>query len=128
MTKVFILLAGGAIGTVFRYYLSAWVQQCSTSAFPYGIFAVNIVGSFLIGLCWGFSEQYNISPNYRLFIFTGLLGGFTTFSSFMLDTVDLFKAGDYKAALIYLFSSNVLGILAVVLGFLLGKCVCKLTR
>jgi len=128
MIKVLLLIAGGAVGTVCRYYLSGWVQQSTSSAFPYGIFTVNIVGSLVIGICWGVSEQYNISPHYRLFIFTGLLGGFTTFSSFMLDTMALFKTGDYKTALMYILTSNIFGILAVFLGYIIGKSVCSLAK
>lgn len=114
-------MLGGALGTVFRYQLSSWVQQTFLSTFPYGILFVNLLGSFVIGLCWSLSEALNFSPNFKLFLFTGLIGGFTTFSSFMLDAMLLLKAGEYKIAFSYIIVSNILGLSAVFLGYLLGK-------
>ena len=99
MIKVLLLITGGAIGTVFRYGVSTWVQRSMLHSFPFGILSVNA----------------------RVFLFTGLFGGFTTFSSFALDTMSLMKTGEYKLALLNLIASNVLGLLAVFLGLLLGK-------
>lgn len=121
MVKILFLIAGGALGTVFRYQLSNWIQHTVLSVFPYGILAVNIVGSFIIGLCWSLSDTLNFSPNFKLFLFTGLIGGFTTFSSFVLDAMLLLKAGEYKIAFSYILASNILGLSAVFLGYLLGK-------
>lgn len=121
MIKVLLLITGGAIGTVFRYQLSHWLQQTVSSSFPYGILGVNVLGSFVIGLCWSLSDALNHSSNVRLFLFTGLLGGFTTFSSFVLDAMVFLKAGEYKMAFSYVLASNLLGLFAVFLGYLLGK-------
>ena len=114
MIKVLLLITGGAIGTVFRYGVSTWVQRSMLHSFPFGILSVNVIGSFLIGFCWSIAGA-------RVFLFTGLFGGFTTFSSFALDTMSLMKTGEYKLALLNLIASNVLGLLAVFLGLLLGK-------
>ncbi len=121
MIKVILLITGGAIGTVCRYGLSVSVQRTVLNSFPLGILSVNVTGSFLIGLCWSIAEACNMSLNARLFLFTGIFGGFTTFSSFALDTFALLKMGDYKMAVLNILANNVLGLLAVAMGWFLGK-------
>lgn len=119
---------GGAIGSALRYGVSMWVQRSLQYSFPFGILSVNVIGSFLIGFCWSFAESYNFSTNIRTFLFTGLFGGFTTFSSFALDTISLIRIGDYKLALLNILASNILGLIAVFLGLLLGKNVLSLMK
>lgn len=119
--QVLLLLSGGAIGTAFRYGVSTWIHRFVEQPFPYGILSVNVLGSLFIGFCWSLSEVFSFSHNTRLFLFTGFFGGFTTFSSFTLDTMNLMKAGDYKLAIINILASNILGIIAVFIGYFLGK-------
>ena len=128
MIKVLILITGGAIGSALRDWVSLWVQRSRLYSFPFGILSVNVIGSFLIGFCWSLAEDYNFSVNTRAFLFTGLFGGFTTFSSFALDTMSLMKTGDYKLAFINILASNILGLIAVFLGLLLGKNVLSLLK
>ena len=121
MIQVICLLTGGAAGTLSRYLLSTWVQRLTLSPFPAGILCVNAVGSFLIGFCWSLAEAFHFPATMRTFLFVGFFGGFTTFSSFSLDTLMLMKSGAYKLAFINILANNGLGLAAVFLGILLGK-------
>lgn len=99
MLKFIIAGLGGFIGSGFRYLLSTFSYKILGTDFPYGTFVVNVLGSFLIGLFMGLIERgLIISPSWRIFIAVGLLGGFTTFSSFSYETVELLKEGAILAA------------------------------
>lgn len=128
MIKVICLIAGGALGTLFRYSMSTWVQRFTFHSFPVGILSVNVIGSFLIGLCWSIAETCQFSSNLRAFLFVGLFGGFTTFSSYSLDTLVLFKTGAYKTAFLNIIASNILGLIAVYSGVMTGKSLTSLFK
>jgi len=121
MIKVIYLLSGGAIGTLLRYSVSGLSHRMFSSIFPWGTLMVNLIGSFVIGLLWGISEQTNFSPNIRAFIFIGILGGFTTFSSYSLETLNLFRDGEIKMGIINILANNILGLILVFAGFVLSK-------
>ena len=123
-----LVALGGALGSASRYAVSTHVQRLLGLTFPYGILSVNVIGSFLIGLCWSLAEAFQFSPNTRAFLFTGFFGGFTTFSSFSLDTMTLLRDGSYKIALMNILVSNVLALIAVFLGLILGKNLTSLLR
>lgn len=108
----------GSLGSLLRMGLSSWVQsRTPTKFFPWGILSVNLLGCLLVGILFGvLVEHFNTGPIVRAGVFLGLLGGFTTFSSFSLDTITLFYSGAYGAAAIYIFLSVGVGILATALG------------
>lgn len=120
--KIIALIGiGSFIGGIFRYLLSLSVQNKLLSAYPFGTFTVNIVGCLAIGIVFGLSEKFNFSPEWRLFLATGICGGFTTFSTFSLETMNLLKDGQYLYSFLYISSSVIMGLMAVYLGMLLLK-------
>jgi len=121
-----ILLAigtGSFIGGVFRYLLAQFVQTKFTPIFPFGTFAVNVIGCFFIGLVFELSYKTNLTQEWRMFLITGLLGGFTTFSSFSNETISLLREGQLSYAILYIIASVMLGLLATFLGIVLAKIV-----
>lgn len=119
--KLLVLMGGGALGTLFRYLISGLPHKYSETIFPWGTLLVNISGAFLIGLIWGVFEERGISPHIRTFIFIGVLGGFTTFSTFALETMNLFKEGAVKLAFVNILANNLFSIVLVFGGFFLAK-------
>lgn len=120
LNKLLFLILGGSIGTFLRYGVSLWVSPYSYQAFPLGTFLVNMIGSFLIGLSYAYFADNTMPTAWRLFLFVGLFGSFTTFSSFAYEGMDMLATGKFKMALIYLLSSNILGLFLVFLGMYLG--------
>lgn len=119
MLKILAVALGGAIGSSGRYLVSLAVDSVSRSRFPLETLTANLVGCFLIGLLWGYFERMSISSEFRLFLFTGVLGGFTTFSTFARENVQFFKAGEPLYAITYILLSNVVGLILVAAGFML---------
>ncbi|MDD5136619.1 MAG: fluoride efflux transporter CrcB [Candidatus Omnitrophica bacterium] len=121
MARYLLILAGGAIGTLFRYIVSGLDYKVSNGIFPISTLVVNLAGSLVIGLLWGLFEHVNIHSNMRMFIFIGILGGFTTFSSFSLENFNLFRDGEVKIALTNIFLTNFFGIAMVFIGFAISR-------
>ena len=118
--KIACVLIGGGIGSVLRFLTVSGVQRLYPD-YPAGTWCVNIVGSFVIGILWAVCNYFDFSPNLRTFLLVGLLGGFTTFSSFSLETMNLLNAGKIQSALTYIVCTNLCGIMAVFAGFFLAK-------
>ncbi len=117
MKTVLLVFAGSGVGGVLRYFVQKFFVDAGFISFPFGTFAVNIAGCFLIGLFNALADKNNmLSPEWRLALTTGFCGGFTTFSTFANENMNLFGNGDYLYFSIYIILSIVLGIAAVVLG------------
>ena len=111
---------GGFIGAIGRFTISGWVQKAVDSSFPYGTLAVNIIGSFMIGFLVPYFE-YHLSPHYRAFVVTGLLGALTTFSTFTMETVVMIEDSLYQRVFINISLNVILCIGATVLGMILFR-------
>jgi len=121
MKLVLAIGAGSFIGGVFRYLLSMLIQAKTTTAFPFGTLIVNIIGCFFIGLVFGIFDGGRLSHEWKLFLGTGVIGGFTTFSAFSYETVVLFREGHAGYALLYIFASVFVGLLVTYFAYLLIK-------
>lgn len=122
MTKFLLIGAGGFIGSVLRYLVSGSVQALSQSiAFPYGTLAVNILGCFCIGFLSELADVRSfIGADTRAFLIVGILGGFTTFSAFGNETMNLLRDGEAALALMNVGAQVLLGLGAVWLGYTLA--------
>ncbi|MBM4405299.1 MAG: fluoride efflux transporter CrcB [Chloroflexi bacterium] len=121
MLNVVLVGLGGAVGSMLRYGVSAWVMGGSKS-FPYGTLAVNAIGCFAIGLILGLAETHDfINSHTRLLLTTGLLGGFTTFSAFGFETFALLRDDRLPAAFANIAVQLIVGLLAVWAGHQLSR-------
>ena len=118
MTNILLVGLGGFFGSVARYKLGGWLLHLTAQEkFPFSTFAVNVVGCLLVGILAGLAEKHELfGPGTRLFLFTGLLGGFTTFSAFGLETMFLLRRGETWVAAMYVVASVLLGLVAVWVG------------
>jgi CrcB protein len=111
---VLMVALGGALGSLVRYFVAGTVQPAWWPGFPFGIFVVNITGGLAMGLITGLAAlKLNMTPEMRAFLTTGILGGYTTFSTFSLDSAMLMERGAYVQAGAYVVGSVVLSILAL---------------
>ncbi|MBN2057829.1 MAG: fluoride efflux transporter CrcB [Candidatus Saganbacteria bacterium] len=121
MLNLTLLALGGGFGSVLRYIIYTATHETFTHHFPWGTVTVNLLGSFFIGLAWGILGENNLSKPWRLMLFTGFFGGFTTFSAFALENVNLFSEGKTSLAIWNILASNIIGILLVFIGLYLGR-------
>jgi CrcB protein len=117
MKTLFLIGIGSSIGGMLRYLVSQQVQKGFLTTFPYGTLSVNILGCFLIGLVFALSDRGGLSQDWRLFLATGICGGFTTFSAFSNETLALLRDGQFLYAGLYVTLSVVLGLLATFFGY-----------
>lgn len=120
LLPISLVAAGGAIGAMLRYGSVQLVQHFHPQPFPLGTMLVNILGSFLMGLLMARVMQQD-SESARLFFATGILGGFTTFSAFSWDALQMLQRGAYGSAAIYVGGSVMLTLAAVAAGFQMGR-------
>ena len=121
MKILFLIGAGSFAGGIMRYLLAQAVQMRASSTFPFGTMAVNLIGCFCIGAIFALSERGNFNQETRLFLVTGLLGGFTTFSAFSNETFGMLRDGQFALAAAYVTGSVILGLAATFSGYSLFK-------
>ena len=122
MLRTALIAVGGATGSVLRYWMSNGIHQFMNGNFPYGTMAVNILGSLIIGALYVLLyERLDVSPEWRALLIIGLLGGFTTFSSFSIETMNLIEAGETVKAGINILLSVSLCISACWVGMVLAR-------
>ena len=123
--KLLYVIIGGGIGALLRYLISGLIQKNSSGIFPYGTLVVNLLGALIIGFLWELFQNITVSTNIRVFLFMGLLGAFTTFSTFSLETLNLIRDRENIQALINIFVSNISCLILVFLGSATAKLLIK---
>ena len=122
MGVIVFVAIGGAMGSVLRFLVSKVVQEKAGIEFPLGTLVVNVVGAFLIGLFFAYLvEKMSVPASARAMLITGFLGGFTTFSTFSYESVNLLQEGEMTKLLLYIGGTNVVGIAMTLLGYNLGR-------
>ena len=117
MDRYLVVLAGAGLGGLIRYIAGTWIMEKAGGRFPAGTFLINVSGSFLIGIVMTLlTERWAAHPNWRLLLVVGVLGGYTTFSSFEFETLQSMRQGLTGIAALYSFGSLLLGYAAVWLG------------
>jgi CrcB protein len=121
MNKLLLIALGGALGALLRYAVSGLTYRFFDPPFPWGTLVVNLAGSLLIGFIWGLSERARLPPQVLPFFATGVLGAFTTFSTYSLECYTLLRDGEVGLALLNFAANNGLGLLLVYLGVVAAR-------
>jgi len=122
MKAVLFVGIGSFVGGVLRYWVARFIPLLFTSYFPFATFIVNLVGCFLIGVFYSMSQRIAwFTDDFRLLLMVGLCGGFTTFSAFANENIQLLRDGQWGYAVAYTVASVLLGILSTYLGLVLSK-------
>ena len=128
MKHLLFIALGGGIGAASRYLISKNIQELSNQLIPFGTLFVNATGSFLIGFFFYFFDNVIISRDIRSLITIGFLGAYTTFSTYSLETINLFKDGEIKLGITNFLLNNLICLVMVVLGFLTSKFIIKIIK
>ena len=122
LLNLLLIAIGGALGSTARYLFSLLIQRGSGTLFPIGTFAVNCVGCLVFGAIAGAAEQrVQIAPELRLLLLVGILGGFTTFSSYAFESFVLLRDGQFAAASVNILGQVVAGLAGMWIGFAIGR-------
>jgi len=122
VNQVVAVAIGGALGALSRYWVVGFVSRLFERNFPYGTLAVNVIGSFLIGIGYiVIVQRLQVASEWHAVLMVGFIGAFTTFSTFSLETVSLLQEGRLAVAMTYIFSSVLVCLLATAAGMLLAK-------
>lgn len=128
MLNVLSIILGGGIGALSRYGISRLIAENHNDVFPWGTFTVNIVGALLIGFLYQFFDRFFVTPEVRNFFTVGLVGAFSTFSIFTMESVVLLRSGQLATGVLYFFGSALAGLVAVLLGLFIGDVVLRIIR
>ena len=122
LNQLIFIAAGGAVGAVFRFLVSNGIHSFMGRGFPYGTLTVNVMGSFVMGISYVMLiERLNVSPEWRAFIVVGLLGAFTTFSTFSIETLVLIQNSELSKAMLNVLLSVLLCVMGSWIGLILGR-------
>lgn len=121
MNGLLYVALGGALGASGRHMVGQWAGRSLSTGFPYGTFIVNVAGSLLMGLLIGWLLAREGGDNLKLFLATGFLGGFTTFSAFSLDAINLLERKAYTPFAVYVGGSVIIAILALWIGLIVAR-------
>jgi len=116
MINLLWVAAGGALGAVLRYLVSIQIAAETATRFPWGTLTVNMLGCLVIGVMWSVTEHKTVSDGVLLFLMVGLIGSFTTFSTYGLEGIQLIQSGKLMAGFAYVLVSNIAGLLLVIIG------------
>ncbi len=117
MKPLLIVGIGGALGSICRYLAQIYIGRFTTLTFPVGTLVVNLTGCLLIGILFGLSSRWAcMTMEWRLFLITGICGGYTTFSTFSLESMTLLRQGNYAYFFMYVLGSVIIGILLTIAG------------
>ena len=120
--KLFWIAGAGAVGTLARYTLARAVENVFKAPFPWGVAAVNLLGCFLFGLVWAYTEDHlTAAVEVRMAVLTGFMGAFTTFSTLIFDTGMLIKESQWILAMANIVGQSILGLAALALGFIVVR-------
>ena len=122
--RIVLLVVFGAIGTLARYGLDGWIQYRVGATFPTGILVVNLLGCLLLGLIGQFGLSHvSLPPDWRIGLTVGMMGAFTTFSTFSWDAVHMFEDGQWTKGLLYVCTNVLGGLIAMIAGMRIGNAI-----
>ncbi len=117
MTTLILIAIGGAVGALLRFTVTSYIYYRVDGTFPWGTFVVNISGCLVIGVLWQMVENLSLPHHFRSFLFIGVLGAYTTFSAYGLETFNLLRENELGYVLLNVLGSNIIGIAMLVLGY-----------
>ena len=122
MKEFLLVFFGGGLGSLFRFYAGQWIALRNTTPFPWGTLTINILACLILGVIISWADnKLTLTASTRLFWTVGFCGGFSTFSTFSAESIRLIQSNDTLQAIIYMFVSVVMCLLAVIAGLWLGK-------